>query len=129
MHSPPQPKYWTYELCDGWQVFAGKTDFDNDLVSFELALPTDHWFHLSGAPGSHVLLRGPAGEEPTREQLCAAANIAAWHSKARKATRCNVDYCLARYVTKPPRVPAGMVHISHAKTIKAHPELPAPSTK
>ncbi len=122
--TPPEPKYWSYDLGGGWVVFAGKTDLDNDLVSFRLAKPSDHWFHLSGQPGSHVLLRGPEGEAPTKEHITIAANIAAYHSKARNGGRCSVDCCLARDVSKPKRVPAGTVHITHAKTIKARPELP-----
>ena len=119
-----EPKYWTYDLGDGWIAMAGKTDVDNDLVSFQVARQTDHWFHLSGAPGSHVLLRGPEGEAPTRELLEAAAAIAAYHSKARNAGKVTVDCCLARDVSKPKHVPAGTVEISHAKGIKVRPALP-----
>lgn len=119
-----EPKYWTYDLGNGWTAMAGKTDVDNDLVSFRVAQPSDHWFHLSGAPGSHVLLRGPEGEEPTRELLHAAASIAAYHSKARNAGTVSVDCCLARNVTKPAHVPAGTVNISHSRSIRVKPALP-----
>lgn len=120
----PEPRYWTYDLGDGWQVFAGKSAEDNDLVSFRLALPTDLWFHLNGAPGSHVLLRGPEGVKPPKAMVEAAAGIAAYHSKARNGGRCSVDCCLAADVSKPPRAPAGMVNIRHAKSIRAMPRLP-----
>ena len=123
-HEPPQPNYWTYDLGNGWTVFAGKTAVDNDLVTFQLAKQTDHWFHLSGAPGSHVLLRGPEGEQATRELLQAAANIAAYHSKARDGGWCHVDCCLAKDVSKPPHVPAGTVTIAHSRSIRARPQLP-----
>ncbi len=123
---PPHPRYWTYDLGDGWQVFAGKSAVDNDLLSLHFALPTDLWFHASAIPGSHVLLRGPEGEAASVERIHAAAAIAAWHSKARAAKRCKVDYCLARNVSKPPRGPAGEVTITHFKSLQAHPALPAP---
>ena len=119
-----EPKYWTYDLGGGWIAVAGKTDVDNDLVSFQVARQTDHWFHLSGAPGSHVLLRGPEGEAPTRELLETAAAIAAYHSKARNAGKVTVDCCLAKDVSKPRHVPAGTVEIAHAKGIKVRPALP-----
>ncbi len=122
--SVPEPKYWTYDLGDGWQVFAGKTAEDNDLVSFRLAKPNDLWFHLAGAPGSHVLLRGPESAKPSKALIECAANIAAYHSKARSGGRCSVDCCLACNVSKPPHVPAGTVNIKHAKSIKAVPKLP-----
>lgn len=122
--TPPQPQYWTYELGEGWTALAGKTDEDNDLLTFQVARQTDHWFHLSGAPGSHVLLRGPEGEKPTKELLQKAANIAAFHSKARNGGKCHVDCCLAKDVSKPPHVPPGTVTISHSRTLKARPLLP-----
>ena len=87
----PQPRYWLYDLGDGWQVYAGKSAEDNDLLSLRFAKQTDLWFHLSGMPGSHVLLRGPEGESATSEQIQCAANIAAYHSKARNAGSCKVD--------------------------------------
>ncbi|MBQ4479735.1 MAG: DUF814 domain-containing protein [Victivallales bacterium] len=123
-NTPPQPKYWTYDLGHGWTAMAGKTDIDNDLISFQVAHQTDYWFHLSGAPGSHVLLRGPEGEAPTRELLQAAASIAAYHSKARKGGWCHVDCCLAKDVSKPPHVPPGTVTIAHSRTLRARPQLP-----
>lgn len=120
----PQPKYWQYDLGNGWVVYAGKTAVDNDLISTRFALRTDHWFHLNGQPGSHVLLRGPEGAKPDSTLLQQAANIAAYHSKARGGGGCRVDYCLACNVSKPPRVPAGEVHIKNFKVMKARPELP-----
>lgn len=122
----PQPKFWQYEIAPGWTVFAGKTDEDNDLISTVFAKPDDYWFHSHSVPGSHVLLRGleDAGE-PDRKILEAAAAVAAWHSKARNAGNCQVDCTRARYVSKPPRVPAGTVNITNFKILKVRPGLPA----
>ena len=117
-------RYWTYELGAGWCAMAGKSDLDNDLVTFRVARQTDHWFHLHGAPGSHVILRGPEGAEATRELLEAAAAIAAYHSKARKAGLVPVDCCLAKEVSKPRHVPAGPVAIARSRTLKVRPALP-----
>ncbi len=122
-----QARYWTYDLGEGWCAMAGKSDVDNDLLSFRVARPSDHWFHLHGAPGSHVLLRGPEEAVPTRELLEAAAAVAAYHSKARKAGRVSVDCCLARDVTKPSHVPAGTVNISRSRLLKVRPALPPSS--
>ncbi len=118
-------KFWTYDLGGGWFAMAGKSDVDNDLLSFRVARPTDHWFHLHGAPGSHVLLRGPEEVAPTREMLEAAASIAAYHSKARNGGRVSVDCCLARDVSKPSRVPAGTVNIVRFRQLKVRPSLPS----
>ena len=124
----PEPRYWTYDLGDGWQVFAGKSAIDNDLLSLRFAKQSDLWFHLSGQPGSHVLLRGPEGEKADNDKIQLAANIAAYHSKARNAGNCKVDCCFARDVSKAPRAPAGEVRIAHYKSIRARPQLPPPPT-
>ena len=73
----------TYTLPGGWQVLVGRTDADNDYLSFEVARPDDWWLHIRGMPGSHVILQGPPGTDPDRETLHRAAAIAAYHSKAR----------------------------------------------
>ena len=36
----------TYTLPGGWQVLVGRTDADNDFLSFEVARPDDWWFHI-----------------------------------------------------------------------------------
>jgi hypothetical protein len=52
-----------YTLPGGWQVLVGRTDADNDVLSFRVARPDDWWFHVRGMPGSHVILR--AHQAPT----------------------------------------------------------------
>ncbi|MEJ2640517.1 MAG: NFACT RNA binding domain-containing protein, partial [Desulfosarcinaceae bacterium] len=78
----PQLKVYRYTLDKGFEAWAGRTDQDNDLLSIKVARPEEWWFHVRGMPGSHVVLRAPAGVAPDRELLRAAAAIAAWHSKA-----------------------------------------------
>ena len=54
-----QGRLRTYTLPGGWQVLVGRTDTDNDALSFRVARPHDWWFHVRGMPGSHVILQGP----------------------------------------------------------------------
>ena len=127
-HNILPPKFWTYQLADGWTALAGKTDSDNDALSLEIARPVELWFHVHAVPGSHVVLRAPEGSddyEPTKELIHAAAAIAAFHSKARNAGMTPVDYCQARFVTKEPGAAPGSVMIRNSKTIKVRPEIPA----
>lgn len=121
---PAEPRCWVYALANGWQVYAGRTDADNDLLSLHFARPDDYWFHVRSLPGSHVLLRGPAGETPGRELLEQAAAVAAWHSKGRQAGSCQVSCTLARHVSKPPKAAPGSVSISREKLLKVRPGLP-----
>ena len=111
----------TYTLPGGWQVLVGRTDADNDDLSFRVARPNDWWFHVRGVPGSHVILQGPPGADPDRETLQRAAAIAAYHSKARDAGVVAVSGTRARDVSKPRGAKAGTVHIRHEKVFKVRP--------
>lgn len=119
-----EPDVWKYALADGWEALAGKTDADNDLLSLKTARPNDLWFHVHGLPGSHVILRGPEGEQPTNDLIKAAAAVAAWHSKARNAGMVPVSCTEAKHVSKPRGAKPGSVCIKREKTIKVRPALP-----
>lgn len=122
---PPVVRCWSYELPDGWQARAGKTDEDNDVLSLRIARPDDWWFHIHGMPGSHVVLSHPeVGREAGGELLKAAAAIAAWHSKARQGGLCSVSCTLARFVSKPRGANPGTVTISKEKILRVKPALP-----
>ena len=74
------PKCWIYDAGDGWSIYAGKTDEDNDILSLRFARPNEHWFHVNGMAGSHVILRPPEGNpEATadKKRLETAAAVAA----------------------------------------------------
>ena len=105
----------------GWTVLAGRSDRDNDYLSFRVAKPNDWWFHVRGMPGSHVLLQVPAGTEPDRATLEAAAAIAAYHSKARAGGVVPVTGTRARYVTKPSGVKTGTVQVRKETVFKVRP--------
>ena len=120
----PELSAYRYELPGGWEVLAGKSDADNDRLSLKVARPNDWWFHVSGQPGSHVVLRVPDGESPDRETLRAAAAIAAYHSKARQGGVVAVSATLARFVTKPRGAKSGTVQIRKESKIKVRPALP-----
>ena len=124
--TPSSPQYQkvllrTYTLPGGWQVLVGRTDADNDFLSFEVAKPDDWWFHIRGSPGSHVILQGPPGADPDRETLHRAAAIAAYHSKAHTAGVVAVSGTRVRDVSKPRGAKAGTVQIRHAKVFKVRP--------
>lgn len=124
-HHPPTPKLYRYELENGWEVLAGRTDTDNDRLSLKTARPDDWWFHVRGMSGSHVLLRSQKGVEPGREVLKQAAAIAAYHSKARNGGTTAVSCTRARYVSKPRGAKPGTVQIRKEIILKVKPSLPA----
>ena len=111
----------TYRLPGGWQVLVGRTDADNDDLTFRVARPDDWWLHSRGTPGSHVILQGPPGADPDRETLHRAAAIAAYHSKARTAGVVAVPGTRVRDVRKPRGAKAGTVQIWHERVFKVRP--------
>lgn len=119
-----QPDYWSYELDDGFEAWAGKTDADNDLLSLKVARPNELWFHVRGQPGSHVILRHPDGEKPANPVIKQAAAVAAWHSKARNAGTVPVCYTEAKHVGKPRGAKPGSVTLKREKIIKVRPAIP-----
>ena len=111
----------TYTLPGGWQVLVGRSDADNDDLSFRVARPYDWWFHVYGMPGSHVILQGPPGADPDRETLQLAAAIAAYHSKARDAGVVPVSGTRVRDVSKPRGAKTGTVQIRNERVFKVRP--------
>jgi predicted ribosome quality control (RQC) complex YloA/Tae2 family protein len=120
---PAKPRILFYELPGGWTLLVGASDADNDYLSIEVAQPDDWWFHADKVPGSHVLLRSKADEDPSAETLRQAASIAAYHSKARNAGIIPVHCTRARYVTKPRGVKTGTVNVKHGKVLKVRPDI------
>jgi len=115
---------FAYELPGQWQVLAGKSDADNDLLSLKTAKPNDYWFHVRGMPGSHVILRAKPNEDPDRGTLKRAAAVAAFHSKARKGGVVSVSCTRARYVTKAGGKKPGSVQIRKETVFKVRPGVP-----
>ncbi len=120
-----QPDFWKYSLPGGFEVLAGKTDADNDILSLQTAAPNDLWFHAKSIPGSHVILRHPENEKPDNQTVKLAAAIAAWHSKARNAGIVPVNYTEAKHVGKPRGAKPGSVTIKREKTVKVRPDIPS----
>ena len=100
-------------VVDGHEVLIGRGDVENDELTFEVAAPEDLWLHVAGGiAGSHVVVRNPekVGELP-RPVVERAAELAAWHSKARHAGRVEVHVCRVSDVHKRRGAPAGEVEL------------------
>lgn len=117
----------TYER-DGWEILVGKGARDNDHLSFRVAEPQDWWLHASGYAGSHVVVRNPdRRDDLPREVAETAAQLAAYHSKARDARgKVEVHLCRASDIRKPRGVPAGTVQLKRWSAVKVYPRNPFP---
>jgi len=105
---------------EGFEVLVGRGDVENDVLTFEIAAPADFWLHVAGGtPGSHVVVRNPdaLGELP-RAVLERAAELAAWHSKARAAGRVAVHVCRVGDVRKRRGLAPGEVELRRWQQVR-----------
>jgi predicted ribosome quality control (RQC) complex YloA/Tae2 family protein len=115
-----------FTVAGGFQVWAGKSGENNDLLSTRHTAKNDLWFHARGVGGSHVVLKiGTAHGEVSKQAIEQAAAIAAYYSKMKKSKLVPVAMCEGKYVRKPKGVPAGTVTLEREKTILVEPGLPA----
>lgn len=111
---------------DGFEVLIGKGAADNDHLTFDVAEPHDFWLHVTGVPGSHVVVKNPDRLSALpRPVLEAAAAAAAWYSKARGRGKVEVHACRVSDVSKPRGYAPGEVHLRTWKAIKVAPRQPA----
>ncbi len=85
---------------NGYKIYLGKNNIQNDYLTTQLAQKHDYWFHVKDFAGSHVVLC-TGGEEPPAEDFTFAASLAADNSKAKGGTNIAVDYALIKNVKKP----------------------------
>jgi predicted ribosome quality control (RQC) complex YloA/Tae2 family protein len=122
-HKSLRPR--TYVTSDGWEVWVGRSNTDNDLITHKLSNPHDFWFHVVGAPGSHVILRRPTrNSKPRPSTLVEAAQIAAFFSKARKQTRVPVIYTERKFVSKPRKGKPGQALCTRERELIVRPVKP-----
>ena len=116
----PTPLHFVSD--DGYDIYVGKNNVQNDYVTFKLSRSTDIWFHTKSIHGSHAIVRTPdAMEVPDRTYLQAAA-LAAYYSKARGSKSVPVDYTEVKNVKKPNGAKPGMVIYVDYNTIYADPD-------
>jgi predicted ribosome quality control (RQC) complex YloA/Tae2 family protein len=107
---------------DGLIVLVGRTAADNDVLTFKLAAAQDFWMHVSGASGSHVVVRNPDGlTRLPRETLRFAAALAAGYSKARDAGRVPVHVTQCAAVHKRRGAPPGQVELRDFTAVRVLP--------
>lgn len=98
-----------YVSSDGFHVYVGKNNFQNDALTFKFATGNDWWFHAKKIPGSHVVVKlGNAQELPDRT-FEEAARLAAYYSKGREQEKVEVDYVQKKHVKKPAGAKPGFV--------------------
>ena len=89
-----------YISSDGYHMYAGKNNLQNEELTFSFANGNDWWFHAKGAPGSHVIVKTGGDELPDRT-FEEAGRLAAYYSKNRGSDKVEIDYVEKKHVKKP----------------------------
>ena len=101
-------KPFHYISSDGFDMYVGKNNFQNDELTFKFANGNDWWFHAKKMPGSHVIVRTGGKELPDRT-FEEAASLAAYYSKGRDQDKVEIDYVIKKEVKKPASAKPGFV--------------------
>lgn len=110
-----------YLSSDGYTIFAGRNNKQNDKLTLKTAAKTDIWLHTHNIAGSHVIIVTD-GTTPPDKTIEEAAIIAAVNSKAKDSAQVPVDYCLDKFVKKPAGAKPGMVIFTNNKTAYVNPD-------
>ena len=93
-------KPFHYLSSDGYHIYVGKNNYQNEELTFKFATGNDWWFHTKGIPGSHVVVKSNGEELPDRV-FEEAGKLAAHYSQARGQEKVEIDYTQKKNVKKP----------------------------
>ncbi|ABR48944.1 Fibronectin-binding A domain protein [Alkaliphilus metalliredigens QYMF] len=108
--------YLRYQSSEGVEILVGKNNTQNDEITFKLSSKEDLWFHVKDLAGSHVILK-TAGISYSDQSILEAAQLAAYYSKGRNATKVTVSYLPRKHVKKPNGAKPGMVTFDRYSTM------------
>lgn len=97
-----------YISSDGYDIYVGKNNLQNDELTFSFANGGDWWFHAKDAPGSHVIVKANGEELPDRV-FEEAGKLAAYYSKNKGSDKVEIDYVEKKHVKKPNGAKPGFV--------------------
>jgi predicted ribosome quality control (RQC) complex YloA/Tae2 family protein len=120
--TPAGASDWRSYEVDGFEIRVGKGARENDRLTFRGSSPHDLWLHAAGYAGSHVVVRNPDRLSALPRQVVErAAQLAAFHSKAREARgKIDVHVCRVADVRKPKGWPAGKVQLRSWESVKVY---------
>ncbi len=112
-------KPFHYLSSDGYHMYVGKNNFQNEELTFKLATGNDWWFHAKKRPGSHVIVKTNGDELPDRT-FEEAARLAAYYSSGREAEKVEIDYIQRKQIKKVAGAKPGFViyHTNYSMVIE-----------
>ena len=117
-------KPFHYLSSDGYDMYVGKNNYQNDELTFKFATGNDWWFHAKGMPGSHVIVKNKGEEMPDRVYE-EAAMLAGYYSKGRESDKIEIDYLQKKNVKKPAGSAPGFVVYYTNFSMTIHPDISA----
>lgn len=112
---------YEFTTSDGFTVLVGRNNKQNDLLTLKTASKTDMWFHTKNIPGSHTVML-TQGKKITDTAIVEAAQICAYHSKAKDSSGVPVDYTMIKNVSKPSGAKPGKVIYVNYNTVYVTPK-------
>ncbi|MBY0757682.1 Rqc2 family fibronectin-binding protein [Sellimonas caecigallum] len=88
-----------YLSSDGYDMYVGKNNLQNEELTFSFANGNDWWFHAKQVPGSHVIVKSQGVEMPDRV-FEEAGKLAAHYSKNAGSKKVEVDYIEKKHIKK-----------------------------
>ena len=111
-----------YRSTDGYDIYVGRNNLQNDELTFKFASGGDWWFHAKKIPGSHVIVKAGEGELPDRVFEEAGA-LAAFYSAAKEGEKVEIDYIQRKHVKKPAGAKPGFVVYYTNYSLVASPDI------
>ena len=115
-------KPFHYISSDGFHMYVGKNNYQNDELTFKFATGNDWWFHAKGMPGSHVVVKTEGEELPDRT-FEEAGKLAGYYSKGRDSEKVEIDYLQKKNVKKPNKSAPGFVVYYTNYSLTIHPDI------
>ena len=94
-------KPFHYISSDGYHMYVGKNNFQNEELTFKFATGNDWWFHAKGVPGSHVIVKTEGNDDMPDATFEEAGRLAAYYSQSRENEKVEIDYIQKKHVKKP----------------------------
>ena len=98
-----------YISSDGFHMYVGKNNLQNDRLTFKFANAKDLWFHAKQMPGSHVIVKLEGAEDVPDATYEEAARLAAYYSSGKTSPKVEIDYTRRGNLKKPPQANPGYV--------------------
>jgi predicted ribosome quality control (RQC) complex YloA/Tae2 family protein len=117
-----QAKPLHFVSSDGFDIYVGKNNTQNDYLTLHFANSSDLWFHTKQIHGSHTVIKLGINKEVPDSTILEAAQLAAFYSKARESSQVPVDYTKIKNVKKPNGAKPGMVIYDNYNTLYVTPK-------